>query len=147
MNLALHHSASTVVLDVALPSVLRHEAFLIETLLFEKVNGQVISIGQEILKSLLLSMCFEFIHQSSTQTFHLLRGSHCQEDNLCKPLRWKRAEDTATYNLRSFSLLLLHDYHGLVLAVHYEFYNVRPWHLGQLLGDNVLKVNKMPHAL
>jgi hypothetical protein len=65
VNLALHHSASTVVLDVALPSVLRHEAFLVETLLFEKVNGQVISIGQEILKSLLLGMSFEFVHQSS----------------------------------------------------------------------------------
>jgi hypothetical protein len=62
-NLALHHGAAIVVLDVALPSGLRHVTLLIETLLLEKLCRIVVRVGQEILEALFLGMIFESVHQ------------------------------------------------------------------------------------
>ena len=147
MDLTLHHCASTVVLDVALPSGFLHEAFLIESLLLKEVNGQIVSVCQEVLKSLLLCMSFESVHQSSSKTLNLLRSRDCKEDDLSESLRYKWPEDTASYDLRSLAILLFHNDHRFVLAVHDKLNNIRSGHFWQLFSNDILEINKVPHAL
>jgi hypothetical protein len=62
-NLALHHGAAIVVLDVALPAGLRHVTLLVKALLLEKLSRIVVRVCQEILEALFLGMIFESIHQ------------------------------------------------------------------------------------
>jgi hypothetical protein len=61
-DLTLHHRRAIVVLNVTLPTRLRHITFLVETLFLEKLCCIVVCIGKEILKSLLLCMILELIH-------------------------------------------------------------------------------------
>jgi hypothetical protein len=61
-DLTLHHSRAIVILNVTLPSRLRHITFLVETLFLEKLSCIVVCIGKEILKTLLLCMILQLIH-------------------------------------------------------------------------------------
>jgi hypothetical protein len=49
VDLALHHGAAFVVFDIALPPLGWHSAIFGEALLSEVAEGQVISIGHEVL--------------------------------------------------------------------------------------------------
>lgn len=71
-DLALHHRASIVVFDIALPSALCHESLWVKALLSEKLDCIIVSIGQKVLKIFLLSMVFKSVHQTSAKTFNLL---------------------------------------------------------------------------
>jgi len=64
-NLTLHHRRPVVVLDVPLPTRLRHVTLLVKALLLEKLCCIVVCIGEEILKSLLLRMILKLVHESS----------------------------------------------------------------------------------
>jgi hypothetical protein len=72
VDLALHHGAPVVVLDVSLPSVLRHCRRLSEALFPEVLNCIIVSISQEVVQALLLSVILEFIHQPCPVPFDLL---------------------------------------------------------------------------
>ena len=62
LNRALHHCASIVVFDKTFPARLRKVMVLSETLFAEILNRVVVSVSQEIVKLLVLSMIFQFVH-------------------------------------------------------------------------------------
>jgi hypothetical protein len=146
-DLALHHGAAIVVLNIALPPRLGHVTLLVKALLLEEFGGIVVCIGQEILKTLLLRMIFQLVHQAGTESSNLLSSCDGQENNLSKLLSPEGSEDATSQNLRSLSILPAHYDHGLMLSVHGEFDNVVAWHPRQLFGDNVLEFDQIPHAL
>lgn len=142
---ALHHGGAVVVLDVPFPASLRHVMLLVEALLLEELNRVVISIGQEVLQTLLLRVVLQLIHQARAETPHLFRGSDSEEDNLGKALGAERPKDAATDDLGPLALLTAHDDHGFVLAVHRELDDVLAGHARELLGNDILQVNQMAH--
>lgn len=92
-------------------------------------------------------MILEFVHQAGAQATHLLTGRDREEDNLGEALGAEGAEDTTSEDLRALPRLSSHDYHSLVLAVHGQLDDVITRHFRQLLGDDVLQVNQVPHGL
>ena len=138
LNRALHHCASIVILNVALPSRLWQVMILREALLSEIFNRVVVCIGQEVVYLLRLCMVFELVHQAWPVAFDLLLSRDGQKDDLCKLLRVERSEDTAAENLRLLPLLLLNDDHSLVYSVHHKSDDVGAGHPRELLRDNIL---------
>ena len=140
-DLALHHGASVVVLDVPLPLGFGHVGVRAEPLLFEELCRVVVCIGTKVVESLLLCVVLQAIHQAGTQTADLLGGSDSQKDDFREPLGPEGSENAPTEDLRPLPLLPPHDDHGLMLAVHGEFDDVVAGHPWQLLGDYVLQLD------
>jgi hypothetical protein len=63
-DLALHHRAARVVLDVPPPTRLWHVPVLVEALLLEELYGIVVSICEEVLNALFLRVILQLVHQS-----------------------------------------------------------------------------------
>ena len=74
---ALHHCASIVILDVALPAGFGKVVVLCEALLSEVLDSIVISVREEIVKLLRLSMVLQLVHEAGTVAFHLLLSGDC----------------------------------------------------------------------
>jgi hypothetical protein len=147
INLTLHHRASIVVLNEAFPARLRHRGALREALFAEIFDRVVVSVGQEVVDLVLLSVVFQPVHEPCAVTLDLLGRRDREEHNLSELLRVKRAEYAATQDDWSLALLLLNDYHGFVHSIHNQSHDVRTRHPWKLLGDDVLQVNQMSHAL
>jgi hypothetical protein len=140
-DLALHHGASIVVLDVTLPLGFRHVGVGAEPLLFEELCRIVVRIGTKVVEALLLRVVFQAIHQPGTQTADLLGGSNGQKNDFREPLRPEGSEHAPSEDLRPLPLLPPHDDHGFMLAVHGEFDDVVAGHPWQLLRDYILQLD------
>ena len=145
--LALHHRATVVVFNVPFPSRLRHGRTLRESLLPEVLDSVVVGVGQKIVEVDFLSMVLQPVHQPRPISLHLLRGRDCQEHNLGELLGVEGAEDAAAKYDGPLVFLLFNDNHRLVDAVHDQPHDVGPRHPRELLGDDVLEVDEVPHAL
>jgi hypothetical protein len=62
VDVAFHHRASIIVLDVALPTLLRHPTLLTEALLLEVPDRVVVSIRQQVLYILFLHLLLVLVH-------------------------------------------------------------------------------------
>jgi hypothetical protein len=140
-DLALHHCASVVVLDVALPASLRHSWAFRETLLSEVLDRVVVGICEEVVEAILLSMVLQPIHKPSAVSLHLLRCRYCKKHDLSEILRREGSKHTPAEYDWPLVLLLFDDNHGFMHAVHDQAHDVRAGHARQLLRDDVLQVN------
>ena len=70
-----------------------------------------------------------------------------KKDNLGELLSVERSEDASTENDWLLPLLLLDNNHRLMYTIHHEPYYICSWHPRQLLSDDVLKVDQVPHIL
>ena len=77
LDSTLHHCASIVILDVALPARFRKVMVLSEALLSEVLDSIVISVSEEIVELLRLSMVLQLIHKARAVAFHLLQSGDC----------------------------------------------------------------------
>ena len=77
LDSTLHHCASIVILDVALPTRFGKVMVLREALLSEVLDSIVISVSEEVVKLLRLSMVLQLIHETRTVAFHLLLSGDC----------------------------------------------------------------------
>ena len=148
MNFTLHHGRTTIVFNVTFPLCFWHLQMFSETLLSEIFNSIIICVCHKILNSQSLSMCFESVHQTCSIPFHLMLCWNCKEHYLNESLSDKWAENAATNNWPSLRhrsvfawILFTTNYHGLVLPVHDQSYNVIPRHSWKLFGDDVLYFN------
>ena len=135
-----------------------------ETLLLEELDGVVVGTRGNILHTDRLGMDFETVQHKCAKTIGLELGCNSQKHNLNKALRRKGPEDTATNNLNLTVMVSLvgHDgrgclltsldlwpalpyQDGLVLPVHGESDDVIARHTRELLGNDVLQVDHIPH--
>ena len=62
LDRALHHRASIIVLDVALPAGFRQVRVLGEALLSEVLDGVVVCVRQKVMQLLRLGMVLKLVH-------------------------------------------------------------------------------------
>lgn len=77
VDVTLHHCASLIVLNIALPSVWAHPAIFAEPLLSEVAESKVVGIGHEILNFPLLHFLLELVHEAGAVASDLLIGCDC----------------------------------------------------------------------
>ena len=119
LNCALHHRASIVILDEALPAGLGQVMVLSETLLAEIFYGIIVSIGQKVVQLFGLCVIFQLVHESRAIALDLLLGGDSQKDDLGELLGVKGPEDAPAKDLRLLALLSLDNDHGFVNPIHH----------------------------
>ena len=92
-------------------------------------------------------MILQLIHQAGAQSTDLLRCCNSQKDNFRESLCGEGSEHAPTKDLRLAPLLSSEDNHGFMLPVHGELNDIIPGHPRELLGNDILEINEVPHGL
>jgi hypothetical protein len=92
-------------------------------------------------------MIFQLVHEAGTESADLLSSGNCEKNNFRELLRAERSKNAAAQYLRPLAILSPHDDHGLMLSVHSQFHDVVARHPWQLLCNDVLELNQIPHTL
>lgn len=146
MNFTLHHSRSTIVLNISFPSRFGHLQMFSKTLFSEVLYGIVISVSDKILNSNVLSVGLQPVHQSCSISFNLFRCANSQKHNFRKLLWMKWSENTSSkYNgliwHSNFSNFFFANFsfyhHGFMLSIHCQTNNVVSRHSWKLLRNNI----------
>ena len=70
-----------------------------------------------------------------------------KKDDLGEFLSVERSEDASSEDDWLLPLLFLDNNHRLMDPIHHESHYICSWHSRQLLSDDVLKVDQVPHVL